>query len=59
MERPEDWPSGDTYLLVLENVKIEVTLQVFVGVVDAELFETVAFEIFKTENVQHTDGNLL
>jgi len=39
----------------LENVLIEVMLQLFVGIIDAQLFETVAgFEIFKAKYVQYT-----
>jgi hypothetical protein len=36
----------------LEDVLDEELLQVFVGIVDAKLLETVRLEIFESENVQ-------
>jgi hypothetical protein len=38
----------------LEDVLNEELLEVLIGVVDAELFETVRLEIFESENVQHS-----
>jgi hypothetical protein len=37
----------------LEDVLNEELLKVLIGVVDAELFETVRLEVFESENVQH------
>ena len=45
-----------TDLLKLEDVLVEVILQVFVGVVDTELFEAVASKVLKPKDVQHPDG---
>ena len=44
------------YLLELEDVLIEVVMQPLVSVVDAELLKAVVAKVFKTEDVQHTDG---
>jgi hypothetical protein len=38
---------------------VELLLQFFVGIIDAELFETVAFEKFKAINVEHANESLL
>jgi hypothetical protein len=38
----------------LEDVLNEELLKVLIGVVDAELFETVRLEVFESENVQHS-----
>lgn len=40
----------------LEDVLVEVVLETFVGEVDAELLKAVVFVIFKTKNVEHSDG---
>jgi hypothetical protein len=43
-------------LLKLENVLIEVKLELFIAIVDAQLLKRVGCERLKTENVKHTDG---
>ena len=43
-------------LLKLKDVLIEVILQVFIGVVDAELFKAVAIKILKPKDVQNSNG---
>lgn len=40
----------------LEDVLVKVVLETFVGEVDAELLKAVVFVIFKTKNVEHSDG---
>lgn len=48
-----------TYLLQIENVVVEVILQLFVCIVNAELLEAVGLEVLKAKNVQNTDGQTL
>ena len=43
------------FLFILQNPLIEKLLELFVTVIDAELFETVDSEVFEARNVQHTD----
>ena len=43
------------HLLRLEHVKVEVLLQLLVGVVDQQLLERVAREDLEAENVQNRD----
>ncbi len=40
-------------------MSVELLLQSFIRVVDADLFEAVDLERFKTENIQDTDGGFL
>lgn len=42
-------------LLQFENVLYEELLQILVGIVDAELLETVVIEVLETKNVEHSD----
>lgn len=42
------------FLFQRENVMVEELVQLLVSVVDAQLFERVDAEIFKTEYVEHT-----
>ena len=42
-------------LLQLEDVLIEVLLQLFVGIINAELFKWIILEHFKTKNIQHSN----
>lgn len=44
------------YLFKLKNVLIEVVLEPLVGKVDAELFKTVVFIVFKPKDIKNTDG---
>ena len=46
---------GITDLLYLEDVFVEVLLELFIGIVDAELLKRVLLEHFKAKDVQHTD----
>jgi hypothetical protein len=53
--------SHDSFLLLLllfqlENISVELLLQSFVRVVDANLFKTVDLECFETKNIQHSNG---
>lgn len=50
---------GCTHLLQLEDVLVEVVLQLFVGVVDAELLEAVPLEVLKAKDVEDPDGQAL
>lgn len=43
-------------LFHLEYVADEELLEVLVGVVDAQLLETVRLEVFEAENIQDSDG---
>ena len=43
-----------TCLLHGENLVVEVLLQLFVGKIDTELFETVVVKVLKTKDVQNT-----
>lgn len=49
----------DTHLLQIEDVVVEVILQLFICIVDAELLEAVRFKVLKSKNVQHADGQTL
>ena len=47
---------GNIFLLLqFENVKIELLLELFVGVIDTELLEGVDFERLKAVNVENAD----
>lgn len=48
-----------TYLLQIENVVVEIILQLFVCIVNAELLEAVGLEVLKAKNVQNTNGQTL
>ena len=48
-----------TYLLKLEDVLVDVILQCFISVVDAQLLKTVCLEVLKPKHVQDTDGQTL
>lgn len=50
---------GETYLLQLEDVLVEVVLEAFVGEVDAELLEAVILVILEAKDVQDSDGQNL
>lgn len=47
------------YLLQIENVVVEIILQLFVCIVNAELLEAVGFEVLKAKNVQNPNGQTL
>ena len=47
---------GVLRLLQLKNVLVEEVLQVLVGVVDAHLLKAVMLKIFKSKNVQNSNG---
>lgn len=47
------------FLFQLEDVTHKKLLQVFIGVINAKLLETVVVEVLKTENVQNTNGAAL
>jgi hypothetical protein len=42
-------------LFHFEDVSHEELLQMFIRIIDAQLFEAVMFEILKTEDIQHAD----
>jgi hypothetical protein len=44
-----------TNLLKFEYMLVEVILQVFIGIVDAELFETVLVKVLKPKDIQDTN----
>lgn len=44
-----------THLLQLEDVLVEIVLQFFVGVVDAELLEAVVLIVLEAKDIQHPD----
>ncbi len=46
-------------MLLLEHVRVEVLLQLFVAVVDAQLFERVGLKDLEAKNVQHADDGRL
>lgn len=48
-----------SYLLQIENMVVEIILQLFVCIVDAELLKAVGLKVFKAKNVQNTDGQTL
>lgn len=48
-----------TYLLQIENVVVEIILQLFVCIINAELLEAVGLEVLKAKNVQNTNGQTL
>lgn len=48
-----------TYLLQIENVVVEIILQLFVCIVNAELLKAVGLKILKAKNVQNTNGQTL
>lgn len=48
-----------SYLLQIENMVVEIILQLFVCIVDAELLEAVGLKVLKAKNVQNTDGQTL
>lgn len=48
-----------TYLLVCEDVLIDVMLQFLIGVVDAQLLKTVCLEVLKPKHIQDTNGQTL
>lgn len=50
---------GETHLLQLEDVLVEVVLQAFVGEVDAELLEAVVLVVLEAKDVQDPDGQNL
>ena len=43
-----------TYLFKLEDMLIEVILQMFVGVVNTELFKAVLIEVFESKDIQNS-----
>jgi hypothetical protein len=43
------------FLFQLENVLIEKLLQLFIGIINAQLFKAIFLKIFESENVQHPD----
>ena len=45
-----------TYLFKLKDMLVKVVLEMFVSIVDTELFKAVPPEVFKTKDVQHTYG---
>lgn len=48
-----------TYLLVCEDVLIDVMLQFLISVVDAQLLKTVRLEVLEPKHVQDTNGQTL
>lgn len=48
-----------SYLLQIENVVVEIILQLFVCIVNAELLKAVGLKILKAKNVQNTNGQTL
>lgn len=48
-----------SYLLQIENVVVEIILQLFVCIVNAELLEAVGLKVLKAKNVQNTNGQTL
>lgn len=48
-----------SYLLQIENMVVEIILQLFVCIVDAELLEAVGLKVLKAKNVQNTNGQTL
>lgn len=48
-----------TDLLQIENVVVEIILQLFVCIVNAELLKAVGLKILKAKNVQNTNGQTL
>lgn len=48
-----------TYLLQIKNMVVEIILQLFVGIIDAELLKAVGLEVLKAKNVQNTNGQTL
>ena len=53
---PVDPLFGVLLLLHLENVLHKKLLEIFVCIIDAELFETVLFKILKSEDVQNPNS---
>lgn len=48
-----------SYLLQIENMVVEIILQLFVCIVNAELLKAVGLKVLKAKNVQNTDGQTL
>lgn len=44
-----------TYLLILEDVLVEIILQVFISIINTELLKTVLVEVLKSEYVKNTN----
>ena len=55
---PLDRLADVQHLLLADEHAREQLLQLFVGIVDAQLLKTVNVEKFKTENVKHADPRL-
>ena len=53
-ELPFNLFPGILFLLKNKHMMIEELLQLFVGIIDAELFETVFFEDLKSGNIKNT-----
>lgn len=49
----------NTYLLMLEDVLIDVILQSLIGVVYTQLLKTVCLQVLKPKDVQDTNGQAL
>jgi hypothetical protein len=47
------------FLFKFENMMNEELLEILIGIVDTQLFETVALEIFKTKNVQNAQAKAM
>lgn len=45
-----------TYLFQFKDVLVKVVLQALVGKVNAELFKTIVFVVFKPKNIKHSNG---
>lgn len=49
----------NTHLLQIENVVVEIILQLFICIVDAELLKAVGLKVLKAKNIQDTNGQAL
>lgn len=44
------------YLFQFKDVLVKIVLQALVGKVDAELFKTIIFVVFKPKNIKYSNG---